>query len=160
VHLFANAGPLGPTTSLQSPVQYLAIHGSARLRPEDTLAIIEWARATASANPEEASAAATDSNFERGKAVFERRCTGCHALNQDREGPHLQGVYGRTAGTVSGFDYSDALKKTHIVWNEETLNRWLTDPQAMVPGANMDFYVAKAEERADVIAYLKQQSGK
>jgi cytochrome c len=97
---------------------------------------------------------------DRGKLVFEKRCTGCHALNQDRDGPHLAGVYGRAAASVSGFDYSEALKKTHIVWNEETLDRWLTDPQAMVPGADMDFYVARPDERADVIAYLKQQSGK
>jgi len=96
----------------------------------------------------------------RGKIVFEKRCTGCHSLNQDRDGPHLAGVYGRAAASVSGFDYSDALKKTHIVWNEETLDRWLTDPQTMVPGADMDFYVAKPDERADVIAYLKEQPGK
>jgi len=96
----------------------------------------------------------------RGKIVFEKRCTGCHSLNQDRDGPHLAGVYGRVAASVSGFDYSDALKKTHIVWNEATLDQWLTDPQTMVPGADMDFYVAKADERADVIAYLKEQPGK
>jgi cytochrome c len=94
----------------------------------------------------------------RGKAVFEKRCTGCHALDQDREGPHLKGVFGRTAGSVPGFDYSDALRNSHIVWDETTLERWLTDPQTMVPGANMDFYVAKPDERADVIEFLKEQS--
>jgi cytochrome c len=52
------------------------------------------------------------------------------------------------------------VKKSHIVWNQETLDRWLTDPQTMAPGANMDFYVAQPAERADVIAYLRQQSGK
>jgi cytochrome c len=142
------------------PVQYLAIHWGARLSPEDIRAITEWAGPPASADPKETSAASAAGDLERGKVVFEKRCTGCHALNQDREGPHLQGVYGRTAGTVSGFDYSDALKKTHIVWNQETLDHWLTDPQTMVPGADMDFYVAKPGERADVIAYLRQQSGK
>jgi cytochrome c len=96
----------------------------------------------------------------RGKAVFEKRCTGCHALNQDREGPHLAGVYGRVGGSVAGYDYSDGLKAAHIVWDDTTLNRWLTDPQAMFPDANMDFYVANPQERADVIAFLKQQSGK
>jgi cytochrome c len=96
----------------------------------------------------------------RGKLVFEKRCTGCHALDSDREGPHLAGVYGRTSGTVNGFDYSDALKNSHIEWREETLERWLTDPQAMFPGAEMDFFVKNPQERADVIAFLKQQSGK
>lgn len=96
----------------------------------------------------------------RGKLVFEKRCTGCHALNQDREGPHLAGAYGRTAGSVSGFDYSDALKASHVVWDQGTLERWLTDPQTMLPGVNMDFYVANPQERADVIAFLKQQSKK
>jgi cytochrome c len=96
----------------------------------------------------------------RGKLVFEKRCTGCHALDRDREGPHLAGVYGRASGTVNGFDYSDALKNSHIEWREETLERWLTDPQAMFPGAEMDFFVKNPQERADVIAFLKQQSGK
>jgi cytochrome c len=61
---------------------------------------------------------------------------------------------------VNGFDYSDALKNSHIEWREETLERWLTDPQAMFPGAEMDFFVKNPQERADVIAFLKQQSGK
>jgi cytochrome c len=142
------------------PLQYLAMHWSARLSPEDIRAITEWAGPSASADLEETSAASAAGDPGRGKAVFEKRCTGCHALNQDRDGPHLAGVYGREAGSVSAFDYSDALKKTHIVWNQETLDRWLTDPQMMVPGADMDFYVAKPGERADVIAYLRQQSGK
>jgi cytochrome c len=94
----------------------------------------------------------------RGAAVFEKRCTGCHALDQDREGPHLKGVFGRNAGSVPGFDYSGALRNSHIVWDEATLERWLTDPQTMVPGANMDFYVAKPDERLVVIEFLKEQS--
>jgi cytochrome c len=105
-------------------------------------------------------AAQTSGDAVRGKQVFEKRCTGCHALDHDREGPHLAGVYGRTSGTVSGFDYSDAVKSAHIVWSEETLERWLTDPQIMVPGAEMDFFVKDPQERVDVIAFLKQQSGK
>lgn len=97
---------------------------------------------------------------KRGKVVFEKRCTGCHALDQNREGPRLRGVYGRTAGTVKDFDYSDPLRKSQIVWNEAALERWLAGPESMVPGVNMDFYVAKPEERADVIQFLKEQSGK
>jgi cytochrome c len=140
------------------PLQYLVIHWNARLSPEDLRAIALWAGPAGDQDETGSPAAAGDP--ARGKLVFEKRCTGCHALNQDRDGPHLAGVYGRQAASVSGFDYSDALKKTHIVWNQETLERWLTDPQTMVPGADMDFYVAKPDERADVIAFLKQQSGK
>ena len=92
-----------------------------------------------------------------GKQVFEKRCTGCHALAQNREGPHLQGVYGRTSGSVAGFDYSDALTNARIVWSDATLNRWLTDPDAYVSGNNMDFHVANPQERADVIRFLQQQ---
>lgn len=138
------------------PMQYLAIHWNARLSSEDLRAIAEWAGPAG--DEAEIGSGAVAGDPDRGKLVFEKRCTGCHALNQDRDGPHLAGVYGRSAASVSGFDYSDALKKTHIVWNQETLERWLTDPQTMVPGADMDFYVAKPEERADVIAFLKQQS--
>lgn len=140
------------------PMQYLAIHWNTRLSAEDLRAIAEWAGADGDGAGTGSATAA--GNPDRGKVVFEKRCTGCHALNQDRDGPHLSGVYGRAVASVSGFDYSDALKKTHIVWNQETLERWLTDPQTMVPGADMNFYVAKPDERADVIAFLKQQSGK
>ncbi len=96
----------------------------------------------------------------RGKEVFEKRCTGCHAMEQNREGPRLQGVFGRTSGTVPGFPYSQALVKAAIVWNEPSLEQWLTDPDTLVPGNNMDFHVAKAQERTDLISYLKQASSK
>jgi cytochrome c len=92
----------------------------------------------------------------RGKAVFEKRCTGCHAINVDREGPRLAGVYGRKAGSVARFIYSAGLKNSGITWNDATLEKWLSDPDVMVPDNNMSFSVPKAEERRDVIAYLKQ----
>jgi cytochrome c len=92
----------------------------------------------------------------RGKEVFEKRCTGCHALDQDREGPRLRGVYGRNSGEVPGFPYSEALKKARIVWNEKSLEQWLTDPDSLVPGNNMDFHVPKAQERRDLVRFLRQ----
>jgi cytochrome c len=94
----------------------------------------------------------------RGKEVFEKRCTGCHALEKNSEGPKLQGVFGQTSGTVAGFPYSAALTQAHIVWDESSLEQWLTDPDTLVPGNNMSFHVAKAEERRDLIAFLKQQT--
>ncbi len=94
----------------------------------------------------------------RGKATFERRCTGCHALDQNRGGPRLAGVYGRKSGTVPDFPYSRELKQAGIVWNERSLNAWLTDPDTLVPGNDMSFHVPKPDERRDVIAYLKASS--
>jgi len=91
----------------------------------------------------------------RGKAVFEKRCTGCHAIDADREGPRLAGVYGRKAGTVPTFDYSPALKNSGIAWSDATLNKWLTDPDVMVPQNNMSISVPKAQDRLDIIAYFK-----
>jgi cytochrome c len=94
------------------------------------------------------------------KALFEKRCGGCHALDRDKEGPRLGGVYGRSAGSVDSFQYSGALKKSKIKWTEETLDKWLTDTEKLVPNNDMTFHVEKADERSKIIAYLKQNSGK
>lgn len=94
------------------------------------------------------------------KELFDKRCGGCHALDRDKEGPQLHGVFGRKAGSVPSFQYSDALKKSEIVWTEETLDRWLTDTDKLVPNNDMTFHVEKAEERRAIITYLKHNSGK
>src|SRR5260370_14320872 len=91
-----------------------------------------------------------------GKALFEKRCGGCHALDRDKEGPRLGGVYGRTAGSVDSFQYSDALKKSGIKWTEETLDKWLINTEQLVPNNDMTFHVEKPDERTEIIAYLKQ----
>lgn len=95
-----------------------------------------------------------------GKSLFEKRCGGCHALDRDKEGPRLKGVYGRTAGSVDSFQYSDALKKSRVKWTEETLDKWLTDTEKLVPNNDMTLHVEKAPERSEIIAYLKQNSAK
>jgi len=100
-------------------------------------------------------AAAEPADALRGEAVFKRRCTGCHALDVDREGPRLRGVYGRKAASVAGFAYSGALKKSGVLWDDVALDRWLTDTDAAVPGNDMGFRLPKEQERADLIAYLK-----
>jgi cytochrome c len=92
----------------------------------------------------------------RGKLIFQKRCTGCHAMEGDREGPRLAGVFGRKAGSVAGFDYSAGLKNSGMTWNETTLEKWLTDPDLVVPDTKMDFHVPKTQERSDLIAYFKQ----
>ena len=95
-----------------------------------------------------------------GKDVFEKRCGGCHALDRDKEGPQLHGVYGRRAASVASFQYSDALKNSKVVWTDETLERWLTDTEKLVPNNDMTFHVEKPDERRAIIAYLKHDSGK
>jgi cytochrome c len=96
----------------------------------------------------------------RGKALFEKNCIGCHALAQNHEGPALQSVYGRKAGTASGFAYSAALKRSAIVWDEKSLDKWLADPDKFIAGNDMDFQVSKPQDRQDLISYLRQTSGK
>lgn len=105
-------------------------------------------------------AAAPDGDATRGNEIFNKRCTGCHSLDGEKEGPRLRGVYGRKSGSVPTFKYSDALKKANITWDAVSLNKWLTDPDKFVPDNDMDFRLVKDDERADVIAYLRQLSGK
>ena len=71
------------------------------------------------------------------------------------EGPRLRGVYGRRAGSTQDFQYSDALKNAKITWNEDLLDKWLTDTESLVPDNDMSFRVPNPDERRDVIAYLK-----
>jgi cytochrome c len=85
-------------------------------------------------------------------------CMICHSLDKNEIGPMHRDVFGRKAGSVAGYDYSIALKASNIVWNDTTLDKWLTDPQALVPGTKMTFSVDDAQDRADVIAFLKDKA--
>ena len=82
----------------------------------------------------------------------------CHSLDKNEIGPKHRDVFGRKAGGVPGYDYSAALKASDIVWTETTLDKWLTDPQALVPGTKMLFSLDDAQDRADVIAFLKEKA--
>ena len=96
-------------------------------------------------------------NAATGKLVF-LQCQACHAVQQGAAalvGPDLAGVYGRKAASLPGYDYSAALKASGITWTSDTLNSWLTNPSAMVPGTKMAFAgLPNPALRADVIAYL------
>lgn len=94
----------------------------------------------------------------RGKELFSKRCGGCHALDSDKEGPRLRGVYGRKAGSVSSFKYSDGLKSANFTWDAAYLDRWLTNTESVVQDNDMDFHVPRADERADIIAFLRASS--
>jgi cytochrome c len=97
-------------------------------------------------------------NAGEGEKVFKRVCSSCHiptAEGPKRLGPTLFGVVGRKSGSIEGFRYSKANEAANIVWSEATLDPYLTDPKKVIPGTTMAFAgVKKAEERADLIAYL------
>src|SRR5258708_22309309 len=97
---------------------------------------------------------------DTGRDTFEKRCTGCHALDKNKVGPSLRGVYGRKAGKDPQFPYSDAMKNTSVVWDESTLDRWLTDTESIIPGNDMTFRLDDPADRSKIIAYLRQLSGK
>ncbi len=93
-----------------------------------------------------------------GEAVYSR-CLACHALAYDRTGPRHCGLFGRQAGTVPEFIYSQAMKDSKIIWNEKTLNLFLENPMKAVPGTSMGYAgIADAQERIDLIAYLKKEN--
>lgn len=91
-----------------------------------------------------------------GKEIY-NRCMGCHSLSQNRTGPKHCGLFGRKAGTVKDFDYSDAMKNSDIVWNSTTLDAFIKAPLENIPGTAMGYAGVKDDtERADLIAYLKE----
>jgi cytochrome c len=94
----------------------------------------------------------------RGQQLYESRCVACHSVEQSRVGPAHQGVFGRRAGRVAGYDYSPALKASKLVWSDKTLDAWLTNPERTIPGQKMGYSVTDASDRADLIAYLKKVS--
>jgi cytochrome c len=105
-------------------------------------------------------AAGQTTDASKGKELFGKRCGGCHALDRDKEGPRLQGVYGRAAGSIPSFQYSEALRKSGITWREDTLDKWLAETEKLVPGNDMAFRVVNPDERREIIAFLKEGSEK
>jgi cytochrome c len=97
-----------------------------------------------------------DGDAARGAKRFEE-CVACHALEKGKEsvGPDLHGVFGRKAAQAADFRYSPALKRSGMVWSEQTIDTFIADPQAAIPGNRMPFAgVPDASARADLIAYL------
>jgi cytochrome c len=91
----------------------------------------------------------------KGKTVF-NRCAGCHTTtSQNKIGPSLLGVAGRSAASVSGFKYSKALSVSGIVWTDDKLDSYLAAPSKAVPGTSMMVSVSNADDRSNLISYLK-----
>ena len=95
----------------------------------------------------------------KGQRVFNTQCRTCHKVEKDASspvGPSLHGLFGRKSGTLAGFEYSDAMKKADITWDEATLAEYLKDPKAKVPGTKMAFVGLKnPAQLEDLVAYLK-----
>jgi cytochrome c len=94
-----------------------------------------------------------------GEKVY-KRCTTCHSTTKNKMGPSLENLFGRTAGTVEGYRYSKAMRKSGIVWNEETLKKFLKKPRKYIRGTRMRFSGIRKESQLDgLIAYLKLKLG-
>jgi cytochrome c len=103
-----------------------------------------------------AAGVARSGDAKAGEAIYSR-CLACHALAYDRTGPRHCGLIGRRAGTVKDFPYTEAMKRSRIVWNAATLDRFLANPMRVVPGTAMGYSgITDSKERADLIAWLKK----
>ena len=107
-----------------------------------------------------ASSVAQNGSEQTGKEAFEKRCAGCHSLDADKVGPRLRGVYGRTAGRVKLFKYSDAVRNAHVTWDSTSLDKWLSDTETIIADNDMPFRMSNSEERAAIIEYLRSLSAK
>jgi cytochrome c len=106
----------------------------------------------------DAPATARAQNASSGHQVFQSRCSICHSAQPGRIviGPSLFGVVGRHSGRMQGFQYSAANLQSNLTWDPATLDRYLSDPQQLVPGTLMTFSgLRNPQQRADVIAYLE-----
>lgn len=99
---------------------------------------------------------AVDGDPQNGVQIYQR-CQACHSLEYNRTGPKHCGLFGRRAGTLPNYAYSEAMKASGITWDEWSLDRFLENPLKTVPGTKMAYAGVKdPQERADLIAYLKQ----
>jgi len=97
-------------------------------------------------------------DMQRGQQLVESRCFACHSLDANRAGPALRGVVGRKAGKAEGYFFSEAMAAATHTWTVAGLKAWLTNPEKVVPGQEMNYYLTEAQDREDVVAYLASVS--
>jgi cytochrome c len=108
-----------------------------------------------------AGAALAAGDAGRGATLYAARCGACHSIDDHGAGPRHRGLLGRRAGTEPGFDYSPALRASKIVWSAAMLDRWLSNPNQLVPGNKMVVQLAsEPHDRSDIIAYLVEATAK
>ena len=100
--------------------------------------------------------AQADGDAAAGRQLYAARCSACHSVEYNGVGPTHKNLIGRRAGTAAGYSYSNALKQSQVVWGEETLTRWLTEPEKFIPGQKMFISIPDSKERADLVAFLLQ----
>jgi cytochrome c len=103
--------------------------------------------------------ASEDGDVSSGQLVFNNACRTCHSIREgdNRLGPHMRGIIGRKAGSLPNYSYSSAMRGANFVWDEENLERFMANPDEIVPGNTMKPYggLASAESRVELIAFLK-----
>ena len=121
---------------------------------------VSWSALTPVASAQSAAPATMQTSAAgdaaRGKTLWQG-CAACHSIDEDDVGPRHRGVVGRRAGTLPDYNYSDPMKAYNVTWDPATLDRWLVNPSALVPGTKMFFKIDDPQSRADIIAYLEEQ---
>jgi cytochrome c len=118
-----------------------------------SIAVLGLAAVAVAAGP-----VSSDGDPVAGKLACDR-CLGCHSPERDRTGPRHCGLFGRVAGSVAGFDYSNVMQDSDIIWDRNTLDQFLESPLTFMPGTRMGFAgIKNATERSNIIAYLEELS--
>ena len=120
------------------------------LSPSLLVVVLSALFGTACAQSESDKKAAVD----RGLKIYTAKCSACHSVDENHVGPAHTGVFGRRAGKAKDYEYSEALGKSKMVWSRVNLERWLADPEKVIPGQRMGYRLSLANERTDVVAYL------